>query len=98
MGNPIGSSDGNLQCFGVGDAAAVAARNAQSFLRCELTNLQAGPVNDHNADAQTAKKGNIEQQVTEVRIGNHRAVNGNHEDAIAELRNVVKDFAEVGKT
>jgi hypothetical protein len=54
-------------------------------------------VDQHDVDVQAAQHGDVKQQVAEILIGHHRAIDCNEEDPLPELRDVVEDAEKIGR-
>jgi hypothetical protein len=53
-------------------------------------------MDEDDLDAEGAQDRDIEQEVWKIFGSRDLAIDGNHEDALAEERDILKDFAEVG--
>ena len=87
----VGSSQRQLERRRIRDSAAVEVGSGDFLFRGKSLNLRRRPVHQHNADVQRAKDRDIEKDVSEILIGNDRAIDADDEDFFAEARNVLQD-------
>src|SRR5262249_38302917 len=97
VGDLRGADDAEPERRCVGDAGAVPVGGGDvEFLR-ERADLMAGAVDDDDVNVQAAQHRDVEQQVAEIVVGHHRAIDGDDEHLVAKLRDVVQDAAQVSR-
>ncbi len=92
----IGRVEGELQRRRIGDARAIDIAGRLAALLAEATDLLARAVDEHDADAEAAKQGDVLQQRTEIVVLDDGAVQRDDENAVAEARHVAQDLAQTG--
>ena len=97
MGDAIGGRQGKLQGGGVGYPCAIDVGRRGARLQGEPPNLLSRPVHQGDANAQAAQEGNVQQEVAEIVIFDHRSIHGNHEHLVAKPRHVAQDLAQDGQ-
>lgn len=55
------------------------------------------PVDERDADAQAPQQRDVQEQVREVVVLDHRAVDGDDERPVAKARDVPQNLAEIGQ-
>ena len=93
---PGGGRQGELERRRVRRAGAIQVTRRNPLLRGEPRDLGASAVDERDADVQRPEHGHIEQDVGEVLVGDDGPVDGEDEGALAVVRDVVQDAAEVG--
>src|SRR5262249_8536766 len=94
----VGGGDGQIQRLGIGDPNAFGVRWCAAKVRSEALDLVRGSVNQSDADAQAAKKCDVEEQVGEVVVLDNCAIDGDDEHAVTETWDVTKNLAEIGES
>jgi hypothetical protein len=95
---PVGRLERELERRRIGHAASLSrSLGLDSALGGECPDLDRGAVHQHRADAQRPEHGHVHQDVGEVLVRDGRAVDGDHERLLAELRDVLEDAPEVGR-
>ena len=97
MRHPVGGVERQFQGGRVGDAGAVGIGRLLAGLGGEQADLMAGPMHQGDLDPQAAQQGNVQQEVGEIVVVHHGAVQGDDEDPVAEARHVTQDFAQIGQ-
>ncbi len=87
---------GKLQCRGIGHAGTVEVGRLDSLLLGESLNLLRRPVHQHHTDVQGTQHCHVQEDVGEVFLRDDACVYCKNEDLFAELRNVLKNPAQVG--
>ena len=82
---------------GVGDAGAVEIGRHNFLFLGQRLDLRRRAVDEHDADVQRPQHRHVQQQRGEVFVGDDRAVHGQDERPVAELRNVLQDAPQVGR-
>ena len=90
--------EGEVERRGVGDPRALEVGRHDAALARERADLHGGAVHEHGADAQRPEHGRVHQDVAEVLVRDRRAVDGDHEGPVAELRDVLEDAPQVGRS
>ena len=93
--DPIGAEEGEFQRRRVSHAGAVGIRDGPAEFVGERLDLVAGAMDNDNLNAQTPQHSDIQQEVVEIVVGHHRAVNGDDEHLVAELWNVMQNSAQI---
>lgn len=96
VGEPNRGVDADLECRLVGNANAIGVRDREAALFGEVLDLVARAVDEDDFDAERAQHREVEQEVWKILGGRDLAVDRDHEDALAEERDILEDFAQVG--
>jgi len=88
---PVRGGERELERDFVRDARAVEVGGFDVLFVGEQFNLRGRAVNEHHADVQRAQHRHVQQERREVLVRDDRAVNGENERLLAELRNVLQD-------
>ncbi len=86
---------GQLQGRGIGHAGAIQVGRLDALLLGESLNLLRRTVHDHHADVQRTQHCNVQEDVGEVFLCDDASVHGKNECLFAELRNVLKNPAQI---
>ena len=89
VGSLIGGHNGDAQRLGIGDASAVGVGNRFTETFGQLLDLMACTVNENDADIKATEDGDVEEDVSKIIVGDYSAVNGQDEDPVTELRNIM---------
>src|ERR1035441_8747868 len=87
----VGGGQGQLERGFVSNAGAVEVGRRDALLVRESLDLRRCPMDKHNADAQGAQHGNIDEDVGEVLVRDDRAIDVDDERPLGELRDVLQD-------
>jgi hypothetical protein len=90
--------DAEVERRRVGDPRALEVGRYDAALSPERRDLRGGAVYEHGADAQRPEHGRVHQDVAEVLVRDRRAVDGDDEGPVAELRDVLEDAPQVGRS
>ena len=97
MRQPVGGGERELERGGVRDAGAVKIGRADFLFLGQRLDLRRRAMHEHDADVQRAQHRDVQQQRGEILVGDDRAVHGQDERLVAELRNVLQDAPQVGR-
>ena len=87
--------NGQLQCRGIGHAGAIQVGGLDILLFGESLNLLGRAVHQHHADVQGTQHGDVQEDVGEVLVRDDDSIHCNNECLFAELRDVLKNPAQV---
>ena len=95
VGETVRGVHGQLQGRGIGHAGAIEVGRLDTLLLGESLNLRRRPVHEHHADVQGTQHGDVQEDVGEVLVRDDDSIHGNNECLFPELRDVLKNPAQV---
>jgi hypothetical protein len=89
------STYGELQCQGISHAGAIEVGRPNTLLVGEILNLLGCAVHEHHTDVQSTQHDDVQEDVGEVLVRDDDSIHCNNEYLFPELRDVLKNPAQV---